>query len=790
MHPSSSLLLPWVALAALSRQPGAQERVDVSGLPMVFGPGTNGFVVYKGPAVPNFFWRCFDGVSFSSIGEVAEEAHMLQAGDLASFTVAYHVEGASGASGTCTAIVKVYAGDPSDGVTPPSGLLGSYTIPGLPWSTATNHTFTHDLDVPLAVPRDLWVGVEIVAPPGAHGSMLGASPDIAPFQNPAPTVGSTHNLTWFGPASCTAPPGELWDNGDLLGTTLNYTLALRIDLSVQCDHPIPNGDFETAVLGPWSGAGRYGVAIAEVAGVVPPSGAFQGFADSGNLLPTSSGLLPAGRLLLELVSGVPIATLDGLTSGGPIAHGSLLTQTLTVAAGDVLSFKWNLLTNEAPGQAFQNDSAFFTVSDLGVPGGAPLALHLGDTFSALAPSTSLLYAYETGYQAFSHTFAAGGTYTIGFGVADRSTASDDSALLVDCVELVAGAPTNQPPSCSADLTLAQAAFLEVAPGAFVVTEGETLVVPFTGTDPDGDDLMVALAGDPLGSVIAPTAGASPLATTLSWTAGAAHKAGAPYTIAVTFTDPSGTISTCQVGVADVNLNPDCTASDQTLECASHEGALVTLDGSATDADDPPANLVFQWFVSDASVILDDPSSPTPTGLFPVGITMATLSVADGRGGIDVHDALITVVDTTPPELLCTTDRAMLWPPNHQMVPVRIVIVATDACAEPSDILPVTVRVSSSERDDAPGNGDGNTCGDVDGRDGYLAPVDVTHRFLYRADLGAWVGTVKLRAERAGNGPGRKYTVDVQAVDSQGNLAVTSCVVIVPHDRRHGGHGDC
>ncbi len=784
MHPTSRLLIV-AALACLASAPLAQERVDVSGLPMVFGPGTNGFVVYKGPAIPNFFWRCFDGVSFSSIGEVAEEAHMLQAGDLASFTIAYHVEGATGASGTCTAIVKVYASDPNDSVTPPSGLLGSYTIPGLPWSTATNHTFTHDLAVPLAVPRDLWIGVEIVAPPGAHGSLLGASPDIAPFQNPAPTVGSTHNLTWFGPASCTAPPGELWDNGDLLGTTLNYTLALRIDLALNCEHPIPNGDFETAVLGPWSGAGRYGVALAEVAGVVPPSGAHQGFADTGNLLPTGTAPIPAGRLLLELASGVPIATLDALTSGGVITQGSLLTQTLTVAAGDELSFKWNLLTNEVPGQALSNDSAFFTVA-----GGAPVALHLGDTFTALAPSTSWLYARETGYQSFRYTFPVGGTYTLGFGVADRFTVSDDSALLVDCVELVAGAVVNQPPSCNVDLSLAQAAFLEVAPGAFVVTEGETLIVPFTGTDPDGGELMVSVAGHPLGTVIAPVAGASPLATTLAWTAGASDKAGAPYTIAVTFTDPSGASSTCEVGVADVNLNPDCTASDQTLECTDHEGALVTLDGSATDPDDPAQNLLFHWFVSDASVLLDDPASPAPTGFFPVGITMATLTVADGRGGIDVHDVLITVVDTTPPELLCTTDRAMLWPPKHAMIPVEIVIVATDACAAPDEILPVTVRVSSSEPDNAWGNGDGNTCGDVDGHDGFQAPVDVTHRLTYDPVQGVWRGSVRLRAERAGNGPGRKYTIDVQAVDSHGNVAVTSCVVIVPHDRRHGGHGDC
>lgn len=772
-------------LSVLAVSARAQERVDVSDLPMVFGHGTVGFVVYKGPAIPSGYWRCVDGSGYSSIGEVAEEVHLLQAGELSSLTVAYHVEGDVGDAGECTALVNVYANDASDSSAPPAGLLASYTVPDLPWSTGTNHTFTYDLPVPLTVPRDLWVGVEIVAPPGAQGSMLFATPDEAGYgfdpQNPAPTVGSSHDKTWFGPASCTPPPGELVDNVDYFGITLNHTLALRILLDVNCPDPIPNGDFETAALAPWSGAGRYGVALPEDAGVVPPSGAYQGFADTGNLLPTSSGLLPAGRLLLELVAGRPIETLDAMTGGGPIAHGSLLTQTLTVAAGDVLSFKWNFLTNEPPGEPSTNDSAFFLAN-----GPAPLTVHLADTFSAFAPSTSLAYASETGFQAYSASFAVGGTYTLVFGAVDRFDAADDSALLVDCVELVSGPPTNQAPSCSADLSLAQADFLEVAPGAFVVTAGSTLIVPFTGTDPDGDALMVALAGAPMGATIAPVAGSSPLTSTLTWAPGAWDKAGAPWTLNVTFTDPSGGSSTCAVTVADVNLAPECTATSQTLECTSHAGALATLDGSASDADDPAASLVYQWFVSDADVVLDDPSSPTPTGLFPVGITMATLTVADGRGGIDACDVLITVQDTTAPEVMVTTDKALLWPPKHAMVPVEIVIVATDACADPDEILPITVTVRSDERDDAPGGGDGNTHGDVNGQDGYVAPVDVTGEFHYDEGTGLWTGTVRLRAERAGSGHGRKYTIDVQAMDSNGNASTTSCCVVVPHDRR----GDC
>jgi len=310
-----------------------------------------------------------------------------------------------------------------------------------------------------------------------------------------------------------------------------------------------------------------------------------------------------------------------------------------------------------------------------------------------------------------------------------------------------------------------------------------MVVPFTGSDADGDELMVSLSGAPFGAMIAPVAGPQPLESTLTWTAVAADKAGAPYTATVTFTDASGTSSSCDVTVADVNLRPHCTASDQTLECDGPAGALVTLDGAATDGDDPAANLVFQWFVSDASVVLDDPSAPDASGVFPVGVTMATLTVADGRGGVDVHDVLITVQDAEPPEVQCTTDIAMLWPPRHTMMPVTLVVLATDACAEPGDILPITVRVSSNEPDDADGNGDGAALGDVGGFDGYGAAVDVTSSFVHDPVTGLWTGTVFLRAERAGDGSGRKYTIDVQAMDSSGNTAATSCCVVVPHDRR-------
>lgn len=45
------------------------------------------------------------------------------------------------------------------------------------------------------------------------------------------------------------------------------------------------------------------------------------------------------------------------------------------------------------------------------------------------------------------------------------------------------------------------------------------------------------------------------------------------------------------------------------------------------------------------------------------------------------------------------------------------------------------------------------------------------------------GTVSLRAERAGGGSGRVYTMTYLAVDVAGNTSTASATVTVPHDMR-------
>ena len=98
--------------------------------------------------------------------------------------------------------------------------------------------------------------------------------------------------------------------------------------------------------------------------------------------------------------------------------------------------------------------------------------------------------------------------------------------------------------------------------------------------------------------------------------------------------------------------------------------------------------------------------------------------------------------------------SVLDPPNHQLVPVQVAVSASDN----SGVPPVCVvdAATSSEPDN--GANDGDTVNDVQ-QTGAL--------------------TFLLRAERAGGGPGRTYSLRVTCTDAAGNAASTVVSVQVP-----------
>jgi uncharacterized protein len=126
--------------------------------------------------------------------------------------------------------------------------------------------------------------------------------------------------------------------------------------------------------------------------------------------------------------------------------------------------------------------------------------------------------------------------------------------------------------------------------------------------------------------------------------------------------------------------------------------------------------------------------------------------------VDTADGLgwHTLCDPHPPTLTVAAAPGLLWPPNHKLASVEVVVTVSDD-TDPHPTVGL-VSVTSSELDDARGTADGRTSGDIQVVDG---------------------DSLRLRAERSMAGFGRVYTIRYQATDACGNAAQASATVVVP-----------
>jgi hypothetical protein len=175
-----------------------------------------------------------------------------------------------------------------------------------------------------------------------------------------------------------------------------------------------NGGFEAGLAG-WD---ALGVANAtSIVGVVPPEGSSQAVLRSSGI-----GDLDA----IDAALGAPFGTLATFGFRNPV-RASVIYQTVSVAAGDTLSFRWNFLSNEGPFGL--NDFAFFSI-------GGSLRL-LGDVLTPSVPLPAASdFSTQTGYALLQVPFASAATFVLGFGVADEGAAGIESALLVDDVRIL------------------------------------------------------------------------------------------------------------------------------------------------------------------------------------------------------------------------------------------------------------------------------------------------------------------------------------------------------------------
>ncbi len=198
----------------------------------------------------------------------------------------------------------------------------------------------------------------------------------------------------------------------------------------------------------------------------------------------------------------------------------------------------------------------------------------------------------------------------------------------------------------------------------------------------------------------------------------------------------------QPPVADAGL-------DQTVECNSTNETSVLLDGTgSTDPDGDP--LTYAWTGPFGTT-----NGPTAIVTLPLGTHLITLTVDDGQGGIDSDTLTVVVEDTTPPSInSLTATPSTLSPPNHKMVPVSVAVAVSDAC----DAAPTCQIIAVSSNEPVGGQGRGDRAPDW----------EITGDF-----------TVNLRAERAGGGSGRVYTITLECSDASGNTSTGTVNVTVP-----------
>jgi hypothetical protein len=215
----------------------------------------------------------------------------------------------------------------------------------------------------------------------------------------------------------------------------------------------------------------------------------------------------------------------------------------------------------------------------------------------------------------------------------------------------------------------------------------------------------------------------------------------------TATDASDNVgNTTQLVTVEDTTPPDLVAPDDIeVECASPEGNEVDL-GTPTVSDICDA---------DVQVVNDAPDR------FPLGETVVTWTATDASGNVSTDEQMVVVVDTTPPELAMSVSPNSIWPPNHKMVTIVASIEVSDIC----DAEPEVTLVSVVSNEPANGNGDGNTEPDIDG-----------------AEIGTDDREFRVRAERAGPGNGRIYTVTYGAEDDSDNTTPARDYIRVDHDQ--------
>lgn len=253
------------------------------------------------------------------------------------------------------------------------------------------------------------------------------------------------------------------------------------------------------------------------------------------------------------------------------------------------------------------------------------------------PAVTLTGSTTTG-PSFTAPFAdIGDSLTLTF----ELTVSDTLAAVADSVTITVNGPPNTPPTANAgaDFTVASGAAGSLdGTGSNPNDAGQTLVYSWVQTSGPTFTLSDANAASP--TFTAPYIPPAPTSTlaTFDLVVFDGFVLSAVDSVSVTITPPANTAATADAG-------PDQTVAS---------GATVTVDGSASDANDPGQALTHSWAqTAGTSVTLDDLNSAAPAFTAPtlnVGDADLTLTfeliVHDGVGNSTADTVNITVTAPT------------------------------------------------------------------------------------------------------------------------------------------------
>lgn len=214
------------------------------------------------------------------------------------------------------------------------------------------------------------------------------------------------------------------------------------------------------------------------------------------------------------------------------------------------------------------------------------------------------------------------------------------------------------------------------------------------------------------------------------------------TTTVTVMTTSGSSCTFDVTVNDTQ-DPSITCPDDITvnNDPDYCGAVVTYSTTASD-NCPGVTIAF---------------NPPSGSFFPVGTSSVTATATDAHGNDTQCSFDVTVVDAQPPTITMSVSPTQLWPPNHTMRTITATVQVADNCPGVTYAL---TSITSNEPDN--GLGDGDT------------PNDIQSAAFNTPDLG-----FRVRAERAGMGSGRIYTVTYTATDGANNQTSASAEITVP-----------